>query len=267
MPSDHFYDAESSLGKLYVYAMGDNEVSDLNTHLFDTSRYDKPGDIGHELRQYTTPDSGGYGWMQTLANLLRAGETAPTSVHYIRSIYSGARREIGSTKQKIHYASKDTTSDHTSTNKMDTHADTCCLGKNFIPLYCTGKVCNVHAYLDELDAIKDVQIGAGTTLWTDPSSGWSYILEIHQALMFTDSLEHSLLNPNQIRYDGHSLCDDPWDRHHSLGLVKRSHQIFIPFQTRGTVIHFESRVPTTDELHTLPMIVLTEDTLWNPANV
>jgi hypothetical protein len=49
MPSNHFYDAASSLDKLYAYAMGDNEASDLNTHIFDTSRYDKPGNIGHEL--------------------------------------------------------------------------------------------------------------------------------------------------------------------------------------------------------------------------
>jgi hypothetical protein len=65
-------------------------------------------------------------------------------------------------------------------------------------MYYTGEVRNVHAYSDELDAINDVQIRAGATLWTDPSSGSTYILEIHQALMFTDSLEHSLLNPNQI---------------------------------------------------------------------
>jgi hypothetical protein len=247
--------------------MGDNEVSDLDTHLFDTSRYDKPKDIGHELGQYTTPDAGGYGWMQTIANLLRASETFSTLIRYIHFIHSGKRREICSIKRKIRYASQNTTSTHNSTNEMDTHADTCCLGKNFIPLYYIGDVCNVHAYSDKLDAIKDVQIGAGATLWTDPSSGSSYILEIHQALMCTDSLEHSLLNPNQIRYDGQGLCDDPWDRHRSLGLVERNHQIFIPFQTRGTVIHFESHVPTTDELHTLPRFVFTEDTLWNPATV
>jgi hypothetical protein len=111
---------------------------------------------------------------------------------------------------------------------MDTHTDMRCLGKNFVPLYYTGEVCNVHAYSDELDPIKDVQIGAGATHWTDPSSGSSYILEIHQALMFTESLEHSLINPNQIRLVGHNLCDDPWDRHCSLGLVERDYNIFIP---------------------------------------
>jgi hypothetical protein len=100
MSSDHFFNAESSLDKLYAYAMSDNEVSDLNKHLFDTSRYDKPEDIGHELRQYTMPDFGGYGWMKIMANLLRAGETAPTPVGYIHSIHSGTRREISSTKRK-----------------------------------------------------------------------------------------------------------------------------------------------------------------------
>ena len=46
-------------------------------------------------------------------------------------------------------------------NEMDSNADTCCLGKNFIPLYYTGEVCNVHAYSDTIAPIKDVQIGVG----------------------------------------------------------------------------------------------------------
>jgi hypothetical protein len=138
LPSDHFYDAVSSLDKLYAYTMGDNEVSDLNTHLFDASRYDKSPVIGHKLRQYTTPDSGSYGWIQTMASFLRAGENTPMAVRYIRFIHSGSRREISSTKRKVHYTSQDTTSSHNSMNEMDRHADTCCLGKNFIPLYYMG---------------------------------------------------------------------------------------------------------------------------------
>jgi hypothetical protein len=170
-------------------------------------------------------------------------------------------------KRKIHYAGKHDVAAHQSSNEMDSHADTCCLGKNFVPLYYRGEVCNVHAYSDELEAIKDVQIGAGATFWTDPNTGARHILEIHQAMMFTDSLELSLLNPNQIRYEGHSLCDDPWDKHRSLGLMCRDNPVFIPFETRGTVVHFDSRIPTADELHTLPRIGITDDGLWNPSTV
>jgi hypothetical protein len=196
-----------------------------------------------------------------------AASDVASHIHTIRFIHSGRRRDIDSTKRQIHYTDKTSVQEHVSSNEMDTHANTCCLGKNFVPLYYTGEVCNVHAYSDELDAIKDVPIGAGATLWTNPKSGNHYILEFHQALMFTDSLAHSLINPNHIRYDGHSLCDDPWDRHRSLGLVSREHSIFIPFTTRGTVISFDSRVPTADELHTLSRVVLTDDTRWDPATV
>jgi hypothetical protein len=132
----------------------------------------------HDLRFYLSADSGAYGWMNTLANLFHAAEDTPTPLRYIHSIHSRRRREISSTKRKIHYTSQAYTSEHVSTNEMDMHADTCCLGKHSVPLYYTGEVCNVHAYSDELDAIKDVQIGAGATHWTDPSSGSSYILEI-----------------------------------------------------------------------------------------
>ena len=89
----------------------------------------------------------------------------------------------------------------------------CCLGKNFIPPYYTGEVCNVYAYSDTIAPIKYVQIGTGATVWTYQLNGADYILEIHQALMFTETLKHSLLNQNQIRYDRHSLCNDPWDQY------------------------------------------------------
>ena len=96
-------------------------------------------------------------------------------------------------------------------NEMDSHADTCCLRKNLTPLYYTGEVCNVHTYSDTIAPIKDVQIGAGATLCTDQLNGADYILEVHQALIFTETLKHYLINPKQIIYDRHSLCDDPWD--------------------------------------------------------
>ena len=100
-------------------------------------------------------------------------------------------------------------------NKIDSHADTCCLGKNFILLYYTGEVCNVHAYSDTIASIKDVYIGAGTTVWTEQLNGAEYILEVHQSLLFTETLKHSLLKPNQIRYTTSAttlgIITAPWE--------------------------------------------------------
>ena len=150
---------------------------------------------------------------------------------------------------------------------MDSHADKCCLGKNFIPLYYTGKVCNVHAYSDTIALIKDVQIGAGATVWTDQINCAEYILEIYHALMFTETLKHCLLNPNQIRYDGHSLCDYLWDQYRSLGISYREFSFLVPFSAQGTVIFFGYCTLTADELHSLPHLKLTTDAVWKPKTV
>ena len=85
--------------------------------------------------------------------------------------------------------------------------------------------------------------------------------------MFTETLKHSLLNPNQIRYDGHILCDDPWDQYCSLGISYRDFSLFIPVSSQGNVICFESRKPTADELYSLPHLTLTTDAVWNPKTV
>ena len=41
--------------------------------------------------------------------------------------------------------------------EFDTHADTCALGQNFVPLYYTGRVCDVSPYnADHYESEKDV---------------------------------------------------------------------------------------------------------------
>ena len=44
-----------------------------------------------------------------------------------------------------------------------------------------------------------------------------------------------------------------------------SHDAFIPFDTMGTVVHFDSRVPSAWEKTHLPIVCLTGDT-WDPAS-
>ena len=164
-------------------------------------------------------------------------------------------------KRKISYSSNTVTVANIALNEMDSHVDTCWLGKNFIPLYYNGEVCNVHAYSDTIAPIKDVQIGAGATVWTDQLDGAEYILEIHQAIMYIETLKHPLLNPNQIIYEDHSLCNEPWYPYLSLGIYYRDISIFIPFSSQGTVICFESRKPTEDELYSLHHLTLTTDSV------
>jgi hypothetical protein len=89
--------------------------------------------------------------------------------------------------------------------------NTCCFGANFTPLYFTGQVCDVSPFTDTYDALQNIEVCAATTAWDHPENGRTYILEYHQGLWFSEKLPNSLINPNQSRVYGISLCDDPFD--------------------------------------------------------
>jgi hypothetical protein len=55
--------------------------------------------------------------------------------------------------------------------------------------------------------------------------------------------------------------DDPFDNSSAFGI--NSENLFIPFDTMGTVVHFDTRVPTEWEKSNLPVVLLTGED-WNP---
>jgi len=65
--------------------------------------------------------------------------------------------------------------------KMDSHADTCCLGANFIPIYFTSKVCNVAPFLSDLPNQEGIPICSGATAFEMP-------MDVH---MSSSSVRHS----------------------------------------------------------------------------
>ena len=87
---------------------------------------------------------------------------------------------------------------------MDSHADTCVAGANFLLVSADpDRSVNVSAFDENLPAIKDVPMGTAATLWQDPLTGRRFILEFNEVLFFGDRLQGaSLLNPNQMRLCG-----------------------------------------------------------------
>jgi len=94
--------------------------------------------------------------------------------------------------------------------ELDSHADTCCLGANFVPLYFTGKVCDVSTFLDSIPAQENIEVCTGATAYKD-ANGETIILVVNEALWMGNRMNYSLLNPYQIRSTGLSLNDDPTD--------------------------------------------------------
>ena len=154
----------------------------------------------------------------------------------------------------------------TAANECDTNADTCCLGKNFVILQYTTRLADVYPYDKSYKPIEGVPIVSGATAWDDTLTGQTYILVVNEALYYGTRLEHSLINPNQVRDFGIGFWDNPYDPNRQLQ-IDVNDEISISMRTSGTKIFFESRSPTDQELRECPHIEITSKREWNPGTV
>lgn len=122
------------------------------------------------------------------------------------------RRQISSTNPKI----KEPAVGTIANNELDTNADTCCLGKNFIPVGYTYRTADVYPYDSSIAPVLNVPIVTGATAWKDHYSQHTYILLFHESQYYGSKLDHSLINPNQVRHAGIPLWDNPYDPSHDL---------------------------------------------------
>ena len=74
--------------------------------------------------------------------------------------------------------------------ECDSHADTCVLGRNFVILERTSRVCDVLPFSDSLQGVKAVPIVSGATVWTCPATYERFLLIIHEALWMHDQMQH-----------------------------------------------------------------------------
>jgi hypothetical protein len=151
--------------------------------------------------------------------------------------------------------------------EIDNHADTHALGSNCTVLHWTGRSCNVSAFSEHYLPMKDVEIVTGATAYDDPITGESTILIFHEALWLGEQMVNSLINPNQCRVHGISICDDPFDPHRSLGIYDSSTNINISFKMYGTIAAVATRSISLQELQTTRQLVMCSTTPWEPSRV
>jgi hypothetical protein len=127
----------------------------------------------------------------------------------------------------------------TADNECDTNADTCCLGKNFIVLTATFRTADVYAYDTSIQPMGNVTIVSAATAYDDPVSGDTFILVFNESLYSRKQLDHSLINPNQLRSYG-IFWDNPFDPDHSL-CIEVHDDLCISLQLFGTKVTFRTR--------------------------
>ena len=100
----------------------------------------------------------------------------------------------------------------------------------------------------------------------DSPDGTTYVLVFHESLYYGTKLDHSLVNPNQLRHHGVDFWDNPYDAMHDL-CIDHPDGIRMPLQYHGTKLSFVTRVPTKYELAHCVHIDMTSDTPWEPSTV
>jgi hypothetical protein len=150
--------------------------------------------------------------------------------------------------------------------ELDSHADTIVLGSNAIIMNYTTRECDVSPYADSYEPIRNVPIVTGATAITSATTGMTYILIFHEAIWMGELLDHSLINPNQLRSNGVEVQDNPFGNV-AMHIAADDDDFIHPMQADGTTIFFDSRTPTNHELEHCPHITLSSPQEWNPRDV
>ena len=93
-----------------------------------------------------------------------------------------------------------------------------------------------------------------------------HILVFHEALWMGPHLDHSLINPNQLRHYGLTVQDNPFSSM-EMHIATADNAFILPLYTMGTTLYFDSHTPTDHELQTCQHIHLTSSTLWDPHHI
>ena len=145
---------------------------------------------------------------------------------------------------------------HSAQCELDTDTNTICAKENFSLMASTGQLCDVSGFHSNFESIKDIHVGTVATAYQAESTTVC-VLIIHEALIFGNPMDHSLINPIQIRYNGTSVCNNSFDNVNALEIDRSD--VFIQFVTQEAAIYFESYIPSNEDLIDCPRIELTSN--------
>ena len=159
--------------------------------------------------------------------------------------------------------------------ELDSHADTCVVGKSVLIVQDYGRAVDVRGYDSSQGVVHGGCKTVSAAIAYDCPSGEVIILTIHQAI-YIPSLNHNLLCPMQLRLNDVKLsetpkflADNPDVRTH--GMVLRDddadEELVIPMDLHGVTSYFPTRKPSQQELDTCLHFDLTSpDPIWDPQD-
>ena len=155
---------------------------------------------------------------------------------------------------------------------IDSHADVHCVGRHarILEIF-EGRSCNVHPFNDSYKPMKNV-LTANAAFAYYTNDGQTYIINVNQALDFSESMEHSLLCPNQSRVHGVVIDDiltflDYYNKStHSVYFPNED--VRLPILLNGPVSYLPVRYPTDEEMdQCLHLDLSCDESPWEPMSI
>ena len=160
--------------------------------------------------------------------------------------------------------------------ELDSHADTCCIGKHAFVFRDYDRPVSVYGYDSSLGS-KEYRTVSAALGYTHPVTGQVYHLVVHQAIEIPH-LDHHLLCPMQCRINDIVVNDcpkfltkDPTAETHAIVSAdpeSSTKTLILPLSLQGVTSYLPVHTPTREEWesHRYPRIDLTSDTLlWDPS--
>ena len=99
----------------------------------------------------------------------------------------------------------------------------------------------------------------------DHTGGNTYILVFYQSLYYGSQMNHSLIKPNQIHFNGLYFYDNRARDEYLY--VELDDYLKIPLQFKGTKCNSLLHVPTRRELETCQHFDMKSDHEWDPQSI
>jgi hypothetical protein len=119
-------------------------------------------------------------------------------------------------------------------------------------MYHTGNECDVSPYTEAYKAIKSVPIVQAAIAYDNRDTDETTLLILNEAIWMGDQMEHTLINPNQLRAYGITVHDNPFDLA-PIFISTEDDEFTLPLNSKGTVLGVATRTPTDQELQTCPV--------------
>ena len=104
------------------------------------------------------------------------------------------------------------------------------------------------------------------TAYDNPETGETTILITIKEIWMGETIDHTLVIPNQLRAFGMTVQDNPFEEA-PIFIATEDHEFIILLYSKGTILGVTTRNPTDKELHMFPHVICLSEHEWYPQNI